>query len=64
MPLSKGDRALRLVNWLGDMRTSDGLILSPVGIETVLGDDFPDTTISDISDLLACRQTPRGWDEI
>jgi hypothetical protein len=63
-PTATGDRAFRLVMWLADMRTSDGLILSARGIETVLGEDFPNTTISDIRGMLAQRRKPRGWDEI
>ena len=43
-PTATGDRAFRFVNWVADMRASDGLILSPKGIATVLGDDFPNTT--------------------
>jgi len=63
-PTATGDRAFRLVMWLADMRTADGLILSPRDIAVVLGEDFPDTTPGAIRAMLAQRRKPRGWDEI
>jgi hypothetical protein len=64
-PTATGDRAFRLVMWLADMRTPDGLILSPKGIKAILGDDdFPNTTIACIRSMLSQRRKPRGWDEI
>ena len=62
-PTATGDRAFRLVMWLADMRTADGLILSPRDIAVVLGEDFPDTTPGAIRAMLAQRRKPRGWDE-
>ena len=56
--------AFRLAMWLADMRTSDELMLSPRGIKTILGEDFPNTTVSDIRSMLSQRRKPRGWDEI
>jgi hypothetical protein len=63
-PTATGDRSFRMVNWLADMRTSDGLILSPEGLATILGDDFPSTTVSDTRGMLVQRRELRGWDEI
>jgi hypothetical protein len=63
-PTATGDRAFRLVMWLADMRTEDGVILSPKGIAAVLGEDFPNTTPAAIRAMLAQRRKLRGWDEI
>jgi hypothetical protein len=63
-PTATGDRAFGLVQWLADMRTEDGLILSPAGIAAILGDDFPNTTPGAIRAMLSLRRKPRGWDEI
>jgi len=63
-PTATGDRSFRLAMWLADMRTSDELMLSPRGIKTILGEDFPNTTVSDIRGMLSQRRKPRGPDEI
>jgi hypothetical protein len=63
-PTATGERAFRLVMWLADMRTWDRLILSPEGMATILGDDFPCTTGAAILAMLAQRRKARGCEEI
>jgi len=55
-----GDRAHRLVQWCADIGTRDGLIPSAVMIR----EDYPQTTVAMIEDMLARRHQPRGWDVI
>jgi hypothetical protein len=63
-PTATGTRAFRLVMWLADMRTGDGMILSPKGIEVILGADFPNTSLTSIRAMLAQRRKPRGCNDI
>jgi hypothetical protein len=56
-----GRRAFQLVNWLGDISTRDGLTPSSGMIEEAIYEDFPETTIAMIEDMLARRHQPRGW---
>jgi hypothetical protein len=56
-----GRRAFQLINWLGDISTGDGKTPSAVMIEEVIWEDYPQTTIALIEDMLARRHQPRGW---
>jgi hypothetical protein len=59
-----GDRAHRLVQWLADIGTKDGLTPSAAMIKGAIAGDYPDTTAHVIRSMLARRKDPRGWDVI
>jgi hypothetical protein len=59
-----GERAHRLVQWLADIGTRDGLTPSAEMIEATIRDDYPDTTVDVINSMLERRKDPRGWDVI
>jgi hypothetical protein len=59
-----GERAHKLVQWLGDIGTLDGLTPSGRMIERLIKQDYPETDFAIIADMLARRRTARGWDVI
>jgi hypothetical protein len=59
-----GERAHKLVQWLADIGTSDGLTPSAGMIRDVIRDDYPRTRRAVIEDMLERRRSPRGWDVI
>jgi len=59
-----GVRVFHLVTWLGDIGTRDGLTPSAVMIREAIREDYPQTTVAMIEDMLARRHQPRGWDVI
>jgi hypothetical protein len=62
MPM--GDHAHRLVQWLANIRTRDGLTPSAEMIRDVIRADYPNTTVAMVEDMLSRRKQPRGWDVI
>lgn len=59
-----GERCHRLVQWLADVGTRDGLTPSVEMIHDAIAEDYPNTTASMIRSMLSRRQQPRGWDVI
>jgi len=59
-----GARAFQLVTWLSDIGTRDGLTPSAAMIHEVIREDYPQTTVALIEDMLARRHQPRGCDVI
>jgi hypothetical protein len=59
-----GERAHRLVQWLADLGTRDGLTPSVEMIHDATADDYPNTTAGMIHSMLSRRKDPRGWDVI
>jgi hypothetical protein len=59
-----GERAHKLVMWLADSGTRDGLTPSAAMIRAMIRDAYPQTTRAMIEAMLARRKEPRGWDVI
>jgi hypothetical protein len=59
-----GERAHRLVQWLADIGTRDGLTPSVEMIYDAIEADYPNTTAGMIHSMLSRRKDPRGWDVI
>src|SRR5215472_6568185 len=60
----QGARIFALVQWLGDMRTAGGLILSSEAIHTLIEEACPETTLRHVVNMLSRRQKARGCELI
>jgi hypothetical protein len=60
----RGRRVFQLVNWLADIATREGKTPSAGMIEDAIYEDYPETSLAMIEDMLARRHRPWGWDII
>src|SRR5215472_8421048 len=60
----QGARIFALVQWLGDMRTAGGLILSAEAIHALIEEACPETTLRHVVNMLSRRHKARGCEPI